>query len=355
MAEPEFLEPPASIAADVQDAQPVAQEQTEFRGIGKAGWTEKPIACVVEIVKRVEDEAHPGKWRLNPGIGAKGIWAFAIMGAKPSTTARRGRFEGPAREPHPAFEAFNTCDPARANERGLSAIFISPRVEDCWSASLGMYMTPQGKKPPAGWFCKGDGVNASRWNGREHAPISCPDTMCEYRLTSPAKCKPHTRLFAQLNWSPESPLPRWTFEWKSQSVHAYANMQGLFNEVKRTAFGILHPDKVNTIIDPDQMPPFPMTGLAFNLSVGETIGSASKRFPEVHVSAAVNNLGAWVMQTINAMKASRDALPNGGCPMPVLPAARVVPALPGGVTQQEWDEAAEAHLDPQNYKPANER
>ena len=352
MAEQEFLEPPASIAADVQDAQPVAQEQTEFRGIGRAGWTEKPIACVVEIVKRVEDEAHPGKWRLNPGIGAKGTWAFAVMGAKPSTTAKRGRFEGAAREAHPAFEAFNTCAPERAQK--LPAILISPRVEDCWSASLGMYMTPQGQKPPAGWFCKGDGINASRWNGREHAPISCPDTMCEYRLTSPAKCKPHTGLFAQLNWSPESPMPRWTFEWKSQSIHAYANVQGLFDQVKRTAFGILHPDKVNTITDVNQMPPFPLTGLAIVLSVAETVGQ-KKRFPEVHVSSAVDNLGAWIMQTIDAMKASRDALPNGGCPMPALPAARVVPALPGGVTQQEWDEAAEAHLDPQNYKPANER
>jgi hypothetical protein len=326
--------------------------QAEFRGIGAAGWTEKPIACVVEVVKRIEDDANPGKWKLNPGIGAKGTWAFAVMGAKPSTTARRGRFEGPAREAHPAFDAFNTCSPARAQK--LPAILISPRVEDCWSASLGMFMTPQGQKPPAGWFCKGDGITASRWNGKNHGDISCPDTMCEFRLTSPAKCKPHTKLFAQLDWSPESPLPRWTFEWRSQSVHAFANIQGLFDQVKRTAFGILHPDKVNTITDPDQMPPFPLTGLSIVLAVAETVGQ-KKRFPEVHASSAVDNLGAWVMQTINAMKASRDALPGGGCPMPVLPAARVVPALPCDVTEQEWDEAADAHLNPGEYKPANER
>jgi hypothetical protein len=353
MANDEFLEPPESIADEVRDAAPAQaaeQAQTEFRGIGKAGWTEQPIACMVEVVKRIEDEVH-GKWKLNPGIGAKGTWAFAIMGAKPSTTAKRGRFEGPAREAHPAFEAFNTCSPERAQK--LPAILISPRVEDCWTASLGMYMTPQGQKPPTGWFCKGDGINARRWNGANSVDISCPDTMCEYRLTTPAKCKPHTGLFAQLNWSPESPMPRWAFKWQSQSLHAYANMQGLFNQVKQTAFGILHPDKVNTIIDPDQMPPFPLTGLPIILSVSETVGS-KKRFPEVHVSSAVN-LGEWIMAMIGAMKSSRDALPGGGCPMPILPSARVVPALPCGVSQDEMDAAADAHLNPSNYKPANER
>jgi hypothetical protein len=274
------------------------------------------------------------------------------MTAKPTSTIKRGRFDAPSREPHPCFAAFNSCDPVRAQK--LPIILISPREEDCWGSNLGMFMAPDGKKVGSGWFCRGDGTNAARWNGKSHTPIQCPDTMCEYRLSNPPKCKPHTRLFGQLNWSAESPLPRWTFSWQSQSIHAASNLRGLFEQVRRTAFGILHPDKVATVVDAAQMPPFPLIGLELVLTVSETT-KPGKRFPEVQVTPAVDSLGAWVVKMIGSMKTSRDSLPAGGCQMPVLPPQRVVLALPGGVTQQEWDETAEGLLNPSVYKPANER
>lgn len=328
--------------------------QEEFRGVGQAGWSETPVACVVEVLRR--KPVGGGKWELIPpftGTPEGSKWSFGIMGATPSGTNARGL---PMREPHPSFAAFNTCPPEKAAT--LPIIIINEYLEDFWKFNLGMYAAPGGKKLACGWFCQGDGKRARRWNGNGWGDIACPDVACQYRISQgvtkrgdplPPPCSMNLSLIGQLNWN-QDVLPKWTFEWNSKSQHGFANLDGLFRQVQETAFRCFKRNMIpfagfEPYADCDALPagvnPFPMFGFPLQLTVAETV-KPGKRFPEVH-AAPVMNLVEWIRGAAGAM-----------VQRPMLAAPRPLNELPApGMTQADMDAAAQARLT--NYMPANER
>jgi len=348
MNDEEEFSPPQNFAATAP------AESKEFRGVGEI-FKRKPIAAVVEILRREplkdpQTGAYTGKWRfVRPftGIPEGSQFAFHIMQSVPTAKNQRGQ---PIREPHPMFEAFNTCHPEKA--RTLRARIVNWLETDAYKNYLGAYKPPEGsafKAPEKGGFwCQGDAVRARRYINGEFKDIPCPNRLCDYSQEGSGPrgqgthCKPHIELVAQFNWSEESKLPRVLFEWDSQSWNNVSNIEGMFQQINDLASRIGF-----------ARGKFPLVNLQFTMNLKERHKAGggnrkAKNFPEVSFSVD-GDIMQWMQG--NAMLAQNSAQMQqvqleAPAPLGALP--------PPGYTAEQMREASDATLNPR-YEPKNVR
>lgn len=311
----------------------------EPRGVGDV-YLKAPVGCVVEILKRAP--VGNGKWQIIPPFTPKQEgerWAFAIMSAATSTTIKRGTRDVPAREDHPQFKEFNTCEPEKAAI--LRCRLVHVHFEEAYQFHLGAFQPPKGHgdTPPSGWWCRGDASQAERWVNGAFKRILCPGELCEFCQEKwgiggkSAHCKPNLRLIAQFNWNEKSNFPRMMFQFDSKSWNNHGAIMGLFEFVKGIAKEVLKVEH------------FPVIQMPFTMTVKEVVKRNGRRYPAIAVSFEGDPY-EWMGKVHQLLVAGRE--------MPTLegPAMRELPT--SGMTQDDVDRAAEARLNP-TYRPANER
>lgn len=315
-----------------------------YRGVGEVH-PKNPIGAVIELLRRAPQP--DGTWKfIRPftGIPDKAQYAFSIMQSVPTTTVRRGSHEAPAREPHPAFEAFNACHPEKA--RTLIGRIIHMKESDAYSFYLGAFQSPSGRglqNPNDGWWCRGDAKKATRFVNGKYQQIPCPGRLCEFQQDKfgpkgdVPHCKPHLTMIFQLLLAPEWNTPNIIVQFDSQSWNNIAAAEGLFKHVRDTAKPLGYAEGT-----------FPVFGLEFMMNLKER-RKGQRKFPEVSISPT-GDIMAWMASIHAAYKNlkphERPELGNAPPSLEALPAP--------GCTAAQMLQASEAYLNP-NYKPANER
>ena len=277
------------------------------------------------------------------GIPKGSRYSWLLMGPRPTSEMERGRITVPVRDPHPAFNAFNFCDPGRAASLRLRIVHWHER--SAWRFNLGVWQAPQGHEQQArGWWCRGDGERASRWQRGQQTAIRCPGQLCEFAQLAGDKgplCKPHLTLLGRLQWADGSPLPPLLVQWSSQSWNNAANVEGVFRYVRELAANLGLGEG------------FPVFGLPLILTVGETRraarpGQSARRFPEVAVSIDGDPM-EWLSKLrayIEQQRDTRELLGSMAEPLQLAP--------PAGMTSEDVDRVSQAALAGE-YRPANER
>lgn len=330
----------------------------EYRGIGEV-FRKEPIGAVVQILRRRQGAG--GRWTfIRPFTSLpKDVvipQSFVVMGAKPTTTVTRGESEYDARDLHPAFEAFNTCDPRRAQT--LRCMLVHWDESKVFRKHLGAYQSPDGEKgsPKSGWWCKGDARRATRWDGREFCSITCAGRKCEFQQPNFGRhkvplCRANLSFVAQFDWQnmPDgkpNPLPKILFQWNTKSWNNAGALDGMFADVQERAqqSGFVAKQADGTYEK------FPVFGLRLTLSLGEHVQTRKgRRFPDVAVSYTSDIL-EW-MATVQQYRLKKGALQlpdaqTGPAPLELMP--------PEGFTVEDMEDLSASELDPE-YKPANER
>lgn len=313
----------------------------EFRGVGEVR-SRQPIAAVLEVLRR--RPLDDGKWeyvRPFTGIPDGAEYAFSIMQSVTTSTVQRGSKTAPAREPHPQFDAFNTCHPSKA--RTLRCRIVNWLESDAYQYWLGAYQSPgKQQSEQKGWWCRGDGKNAERWIDGKLTSIPCPGELCEYQQEkfgpkgNAPHCKPNLRLISQFNWPdlPDgrpNPLPKVVFEFDSKSWNNIANANGLFDMIHQVTTKMGYP-----------IGKFPVFNLCFTMNLKERV-KPDRKFPEVSFS-----LDGDIMDWIGKVHHISQSAPQIEGPRPLA-------ALPAGeFTSEDMERATEASLSPV-YRPSNER
>jgi hypothetical protein len=326
---------PPKVAPAPAPLAPAPTPYEEFRGIG-AVHLKDPIACVVEVAKKIPD--GPGWKPIRPftaGVPETAQWSFVIMTAAPTTMISRGGFQAPARTIHPAFALFNSQHPDKTST--LRCRIIHWRAQDCWRFHLGAYQAPRkGDSPPSGWWCRGNAKEAIRWIDGQWQKIVCPARACEYQQEHfGAKgdmpwCKPNLTLIAQFAWPAGNPLPKQVFQWESKSWNNYGSAEGMFSHIREMG------EKMG-------IKDFPVIGLPFTMTIAET-RKKQRRYPEVRFSVE-GDLMEWMGKVTMTMQRTGE-IRNEPLPLNVRPAL--------GFSAEEMERATQATLDP-HYRPANER
>lgn len=315
-----------------------------YRGVG-AVRPKNPIGAVIELLRRAPQP--DGKWKfVRPftGIPDKAQYAFQIMQSVPTTTVRRGSHEAPAREPHPAFDEFNFCNPEKA--RTIKGRIIHMKEADAYSFNLGAFQSPAGKgfvNPTDGWWCRGDAKKATRFINGSYQQIPCPGRLCEFQQDKfgpkgdVPHCKPHLTMIFQLLMDEVWNAPNIIVQFDSQSWNNIAAAEGLFKHIRDTAKPLGYAEGT-----------FPVFGLEFMMNLKEH-RKVQRRFPEVSISPT-GDIMAWISSIHSAFKNLKPheqlELSGGPRPLEALPAP--------GCTSAQMLQAQEAYLSP-NYRPANER
>lgn len=330
---------------------------TRYRGIGEV-FVKDPIAAVVEIMHRKPREGGTGWEFVRPFTAGmpKGLLnAFHILGSVPSTTIMRGGRPCSAREGHPAFAGYNSCDPNLC--RTLRCKLIHYDEAQCFRYELGAYQGPEGEKgsPASGWWCRGDATMATRWDGTRFIEIRCPARLCEYQEKkwgkfSAALCKPNISLLAQFNWPDKddkpSPLPKVVFQWNTSGWNNYGALKGFFDDIQTRAGQCRFTRQIGA--DAKGKPiyePFPVIGATLTLNLKEHVQQRKGRvFPEVGVSFD-GDVMAW-MGKVQELRVRTPLILEGPKPLELAP--------PEGYTEADMEDAKAAVLDA-NYRPANER
>lgn len=314
----------------------VQQSAYTMRGVGDIHRRE-PIAAWIEVMKRGRQQ--DGTWKFirpfTKDFSQDASFGFHVLNPVPTTYIQRGTSKVPAREGHPQFEAFNTCDPKLS--RVIKCRIIHWKEEDCFRKFLGAYQPPVGGKVPDGsWWCRGDAKRAIRYVNGEKKEITCPNRMCEYMQDNfgPQKnmphCKPHMSIIAQFDM-PDNSLPKVVFQWDSQSWNNVANAEAMFGLIQSTARNLGYKDN------------FPVFGLPFIMVIKERV-KGQRKFPEVSFSID-GDMMDWMQKVREHSMMVRGQQSE-------LPLAEEPKQL--GYTQKDIDVATEASLNP-NYRPANER
>lgn len=317
-----------------------SQEQKAFSGIGEIKYKRDPISCVVEILKRQKKDKH---WHIVPPFtGGGGENAFSIMQATTTKEIYRGKMKVPAREPHPAFNAFNYADPGKCQM--IRAKIVGIKQGDAFSHFLGAFMPPPGEQDnPAGWWCRGDGTNAQRWVDGKLCDIPCPGRQCKFQQevfgrgpNKTSHCKPNMSLVAQFDWPDHngqpSPLPKTLFMLSSKSWNTTCNALAMFDQINDVAKEFF-PESGS----------FPIFGLPFTMNLQTTVKKKKGRvFPQVKFSISCDLFEHF--RSIIQLKQHGGQIDQN--PVKALP--------PDGYTQRDLDQANEITLNPK-YLPSNER
>lgn len=175
------------------------------------------------------------------------------------------------REHHPGFAFFNHGDVAK--RRMVRGRLVHASQADCFEHHLKAQVLTKGhpNKRPA---CVGDGKTALRWQGgdaEDFVEIKCPHERCEYRLSTPPKCKPFMRFLFQPIWNDDR-FPQPLVKFTSGSWNTVRNFIGFF-------------DQIFEMVDDLKIPNFSLYGYPFTMTLVErTKPSAKSRFPTVAIS-----------------------------------------------------------------------
>lgn len=227
-----------------------------------------------------------------------------------------GTYKAPMRKGHPDYEAFNAA--SAQYRKSIPAVLYHLRVEQAWehryNCGSGPVAVERGipAHPKKAAVCKGDGVNADRWNGREYVRIPCPGDACPLRLPGPnfqgrpskPPCGPWMRFIARTAWHRDGKQLRDnTFKYTSGGWNSAAEFKGFFEEFNGicTGFGV----------DPRDVPLF---GMPVRLTLSErTNVEAKSRFPVVTIAIDGElDMVAWIghqLQTRETIKRMAMAAP----------------------------------------------
>ena len=206
------------------------------------------------------------------------------------------------REHHPAFNFYNAAPADK--RRVLMGNLVHRTRADCFEHHLKAQVLGRSKAhPDRRPACIGDGVKAIRWMGDDQdnfAEIQCPNSRCEYRLTTPPSCKPWMRFLFRLRWN-DARHPAMLVKLTSGSWNTTRNFLGFFQHIEKTARQL-------GISDPA------LFGLPFTLTLVErTKASAKTRFPTVSISPDIDPVDWFSRQRLALLETASDrpvALPD---------------------------------------------
>ena len=136
---------------------------------------------------------------------------------------------------HPGFQSFNAAPPEK--RKVLRGNLVHASQTACFEHHLKAQVL-RGAHPNKRPACIGDGVHATRWEGGDpddFMNIKCLNELCEYRLTTPPKCKPFMRMLFRLRWPDGVALPTPLVKFTSGSWNTTANFLGFFEYMHSTA------------------------------------------------------------------------------------------------------------------------
>lgn len=213
------------------------------------------------------------------------------------------REDNGTRPHHPAFAAFNSAPSEK--RRMVRGNLVHATKGECFEGYLRNQASKQlGMHPNRRPYCQGDGVHAIRWMGDEpdnYVDIKCPNEQCEYRLTTPAACKPFSRLLFRLRWPEGNPLPPMLCKYTSGGWYTYTNLLGFFEYLDRTAreIGLVH---------------YSLFGFPFTMTLTQqTKPSAKTRFPVTVITPEADPVEFFARQSEQiklAQGAQFEALPD---------------------------------------------
>lgn len=192
----------------------------EYKNMG----SKMPVGCAVTVGRKSREgdlDARGKQMRIGTPIHRD---AFFVMRYQTTGTDDSGN---PMREYHPAFSAWNNLP---ASERSIiRGILVGNTRKDNAVQFIGTYADPHDRKcKDGGWWCKGNGEQALRWNEQalRRDAIPCPDGLCEYRLGEKPLCKPHGRLTFMLRLPG---CPALLAEWDTSAWSSGTSLKGMFD------------------------------------------------------------------------------------------------------------------------------
>ena len=213
------------------------------------------------------------------------------------------REESGVRHLHPAFTSFNAAP--QEKRKVLRGNIIHATREECFEHHLKCQVLPGSKAhPDKRPCCIGDGVNATRWTGKEpddFIEIKCPSEKCQYRLTAPPACKPFARLLFRLRWQDGVSLPTPLVKFTTWSWFTTSKLKGFFDHIQKTANQL-------------GLEQYTLFGFPFVLTLQyQTKASAKSRFPVVHISPEEDPVAFFMRQRKNIAQLQSEhiiALPD---------------------------------------------
>lgn len=114
------------------------------------------------------------------------------------------------KRPHPAFGLFNNAP--ITHRQSIRGVMVHASASECFETSLALQTYPKGhtgerSHPTDAPVCKGNGVQAIRWDGQKYNDIPCPGKLCEYS-NMPNGCTIRAQFIFSLRWAPGSPFER---------------------------------------------------------------------------------------------------------------------------------------------------
>ena len=197
---------------------------------------------------------------------------------------------------HPAFAAFNAAPSEK--RRTVRGNLVHGSKAECFEGYLRNQTSKQlGMHPNRMPYCQGDGVHARRWMGDaadNFVDMKCPNDQCEYRLTTPAACKPFSRILFRLRWPDGNPLPPMLCKYTSGGWYTYSNLLGFFDYLERSAKEL-------------GLAEYSLFGFPFTLTlVQQTKASAKTRFPVTVITPEADPVEFFARQA-ERLKLARGA------------------------------------------------
>jgi hypothetical protein len=244
--------------------------------------------------------------------GREPVGAAVTIGVKdkargfPTGTDRwyivKPREESGVRHLHPGFTNFNNAPPDK--RQVLRGNIIHATEAECFEYQLKAQVIKKPAHPDKKPMCVGDGIKAIRWEGGDpddFFEIKCPNERCEYRQSTPPKCKPFARLLFKLRWQDGINLPTPLVKYTTGSWNTTANLKGFFDHIHKQA---------------NQMglETYTLFGFPFIMTLQyQTKASAQSRFPVVHISPEMEPVDFFRWQRSNIAKLQAEhivALPD---------------------------------------------
>ena len=140
------------------------------------------------------------------------------------------------RAKHPAYSLFNQAEPER--RQLIRGNLVHASIGECFEYNRRAQNLPGLGHPMKAPSCSGDGVRASRWDGKEFKEIPCPGDKCQFAQSTgdkPTPCKPFMRLLFRIRWPDGNPLPSMLVKFTSGSWNTTKNIVGFFDHIEAQA------------------------------------------------------------------------------------------------------------------------
>ena len=197
---------------------------TKIRGIqGVTGRT--PIGAAISVSRRDR--------RNGPPAHKDGFW---IMNSHQTDGMRLT---------HPAYRFFNESPPE--DRQILHGYIVHAKEEECFEHHRMAHKLPGlSMHPNKAPHCKGDGVKAIRWLGKEadgFAEIECLGDRCEFAQGEPPPCGPWLRfVFLLTHWKNGEAMPGVLAKFASHGWDTYQYFLGFFDFARQSAINMGAPN-----------------------------------------------------------------------------------------------------------------